>query len=446
MNNKPKTIKNNSLPGPLSLLVQAWRLYRRNFKVLTTLSFIASFSTLIDSILSSLEGINIKSAPALVIPITIAAIGISFWGTISMLYAIINEKNKISIEEALVKGLKKLVPYTWLVILSVFIMLGGFILLVVPGIILFVWLYMADFVLIAENTRGMNALLKSTEYIRGYFWSVAGRVLFISMIIQIPFWVFYYIFKLINLPVFLALTFNVFASIIITIFNRTYGFLIYKHLKSIKGEITIRSSSGSKTFFIIFGILGVIIPIVLMILFLMFLFVIPSNFNTAQKSPTTIQIPEDSTVNWKSYTNEKYGYTVKYPTTWSEKLNCEGKGIEGFDYICFFSDDLERGRVSIHAGSTYYFIGLPAEDYCVDKYKEQSYDRQEVIVEGYTAIKCSGSPATTNTLTGIVKDGKIVINFHARYDRDSKKQILSVFDQILSTFKFTDQSNAEGTF
>ena len=146
---------------------------------------------------------------------------------------------------------------------------------------------LVPYVSIAENTFGMNALLKSREYIRGYFWSVASRVLFILVINQIAFWVSSYVFKFFHLPLYIVLIFSVIISIIIMIFNLIYGFLLYKNLKSIKGEITLRPSSRNKAFFIICGIIGAIIPIILIILYLLFLFVIPSNFNTSEKSPTT---------------------------------------------------------------------------------------------------------------------------------------------------------------
>lgn len=288
LNKKSETIKKNSLPGPFSLLGQAWKLYRKNFKTLTVLSFIASISSLSDSIFSYLDGINYKLSPTLVVPVTIATTGVWFWGIVSMLFAIIDEKNGISIKEALIKGLKKLVPYTWLVFLSIFVLFGGFLFFIIPGIIFFVWFYMDIFVLAKENIGGMSALLRSREYIRGYFWSVASRILFIVVIFQIAFWVSSYIFKLFHLPLYMVLILNVIVSIISGIFGLIYGFLLYKSLKSIKGEITPRSSSKDKVFFVICGILGAIIPVILIMLYLLFLFVIPLSLN---RSDTTQMLP-----------------------------------------------------------------------------------------------------------------------------------------------------------
>jgi hypothetical protein len=52
--------------------------------------------------------------------------------------------------------------------------LGGFILLIIPGIILAVWFSQAAFIYALENIGGTDALRKSREYIRGRWWKVLG--------------------------------------------------------------------------------------------------------------------------------------------------------------------------------------------------------------------------------------------------------------------------------
>jgi len=270
MNNMGKIIKNNSLPSPISLLKQAWEIYKRNFKTLAILSLVVSFSSFISNDSSFLGGIIFESSLALYISIIIVVTAISFWGFVATLYTIKDEKNGVNITEALSKGLTKLVPNLWVLFLSVFIMLGGFFLFVVPGIIFWIWFSMSNFVLVTENVGGMSALLKSREYIRGYFWAVAGRLLFFLIITLISLWLPSYLFKLFHLPLYINSIYSGINSMIITPFYLIYGFLLYRRLKSIKGEIAVRTSAKSKTLFIICGALGVIILIFLIIMFLFF--------------------------------------------------------------------------------------------------------------------------------------------------------------------------------
>lgn len=242
-------IKNNSLPGPLSLLEEAWKIYRRNFKIFLVLSLLVSFSSFTSNILPFLGGINLKSSPALVILLTIVGIAVSFWGSVSMLYTIRDEENGTNIRDSLAKGWKKLLPYAWVLFLSIFITFGGLILFIVPGILFFVWFFMADFIVVSENVGGMSALLKSREYIRGYFWAVAGRLLFVWIIGILTFWTPVYLFKLLHLPSYVSSIYSFISHILGGPFYLAYGFLLYRHLKSIKGGITIRSSSKNKAFF-----------------------------------------------------------------------------------------------------------------------------------------------------------------------------------------------------
>lgn len=71
--------------------------------------------------------------------------------------------------------------YWWVLFLSGIICLGGFILLIVPGIIFAIWYCLASFILISENLKGMNALNKSKEYVKGRWGQVFWRILVVAV-------------------------------------------------------------------------------------------------------------------------------------------------------------------------------------------------------------------------------------------------------------------------
>ncbi len=79
-------------------------------------------------------------------------------------------------------------PMIWVSLLSGVIMLLGFVLFIIPGIIFSVWFLFASYVLLYEGTRGTAALRESKAMVRGKWWAVFGRVIvlvFFSFVVGI---------------------------------------------------------------------------------------------------------------------------------------------------------------------------------------------------------------------------------------------------------------------
>jgi hypothetical protein len=70
-----------------------------------------------------------------------------------------------------------LVPsFAWVALLQLIAILVGFVLLVVPGFLAFVWLYFAQYALVLDGYRSWPALLYSRELMRRRFFKVAIRI------------------------------------------------------------------------------------------------------------------------------------------------------------------------------------------------------------------------------------------------------------------------------
>lgn len=174
-----------------------------------------------------------------------------FWGLSAVICAVSDET--LGMRDSLEAGSKKLWSFIWIFTILSYIVTGGFLLVVIPGIIFSIWFFFSQFILAREDERGMSALLKSKEYVKGYWFDVFLRMFIIwiisAVVSGIPFigWI-------------LSVFFMPFAMI--------FSFLVYEDLKAIKGDVSYVSSSGEKLKWIGAGTLGYIVVPFLLIAFL----------------------------------------------------------------------------------------------------------------------------------------------------------------------------------
>ncbi len=69
-------------------------------------------------------------------------------------------------------------PVILVAVLQCLVILGGFLLLVIPGIIFLVWFAFAQIAVVLDHQRGFNALSFSREIVSGRFWSALWFLLF----------------------------------------------------------------------------------------------------------------------------------------------------------------------------------------------------------------------------------------------------------------------------
>jgi len=258
----------SSLPGATAIFGQAWSIYKQRFgtflgvMIIPTLIMIALLAILAGGGFLSFGLLSSKFAAGGIGLLTLLAIlffVIAFisqaWGQTALLYAIKDSQEGIGVIESYRRGWHKILSYWWVSLLAGFITLGGFLLLIVPGVIFAVWFSLAAFVLIAEDLRGMNALLKSKEYVKGKWGSVFWRFLFIGGISLILSLIPIIIFALLKIP-FGEEVSRFVVGLFLTPLVMTYSFLVYSNLKTLKGEFVFAPTGGKKASFILVGILG----------------------------------------------------------------------------------------------------------------------------------------------------------------------------------------------
>ncbi|HBK34353.1 TPA: hypothetical protein DEP34_01720 [Candidatus Uhrbacteria bacterium] len=74
--------------------------------------------------------------------------------------------------ELLLRARTLIKPVILVAVLQCLVVLGGFLLLIVPGIIFLIWFAFAQIAVILDHQRGFDALSFSREIVSGRFWSV----------------------------------------------------------------------------------------------------------------------------------------------------------------------------------------------------------------------------------------------------------------------------------
>lgn len=100
---------------------------------------------------------------------------LGLWLGAAMLYAVRDDMVDNGVVGSYRYGWNKIPALFWVSVLSMFAVLGGVFLAIVPGVIAAVWLIATRFIVVVEGDRGIYALAKSKAYVTGRWWAVLGR-------------------------------------------------------------------------------------------------------------------------------------------------------------------------------------------------------------------------------------------------------------------------------
>lgn len=285
-------------PSAPQILVQSIKFYKANWRAL--LPYVAIPVTV------SLITLLLKNLVALDIFFTILSSLVGFFSTIAFLLALKDPQQ--SVPKVYRQSLHLAWPFAWTTLLVGLVSLGGYILLIVPGIILTILLSFATFSLIFEDQRGIKALIRSWHLVSGNKLSVFWRILFFaiaSLILSIP-------ILMVNIPSVIS-TFqgvqpspsSVFGGIYSTIvygllvapLGTIYSYSIYSYLKQLKPQpATTQEEAKIRTRIRIFLILGGVgIVLLITIPFIILGFVVNVFLNQPQTVPS-IPLPSPESI------------------------------------------------------------------------------------------------------------------------------------------------------
>jgi len=250
---RPRPLPKKKLPDIGDLFKESWQLFQRRFAVLIGLYLLTMVAFMLPVGISIgiaiLAGMAMGGGAVVLAGLFGLLVGLylGFRCFAAFLHAVIDEQ--LAFGAALEKGKELVFPLGWIGFLTSFIIGGGFILLIIPGIIFMVWFFFAQFILVKEEAHGMSALLKSREYVRGEWFNVALRLLLV--------WAASVLLGIIPLagPI-LAVAFFPFVMI--------FHYLLYRDLREMKGDVPIACGTVDILKWPAVALLGfVLVPLVL---------------------------------------------------------------------------------------------------------------------------------------------------------------------------------------
>ncbi len=227
------------LTGIGELFQRSWHLYRMRFHAF---SLIYLFYLVPQMLISGFCFYVYKMSPHPLNPFLTAWIAsgviigvlISVWGQAAFVYAVSDPSAGIRV--IFQKAAESLRKFVWIYLLFFALTIAGFVLFVVPGIIMMVWFSFSVFILAGTGETGINALLESRQYVKGLWWPVFMRLLAVWALS----------FGLASLPVVGTLLFLFFMPYLIT-----YTSQLYKELAGLKGVISKPSDRDRKKWAVI---------------------------------------------------------------------------------------------------------------------------------------------------------------------------------------------------
>jgi len=190
---KVKIEKPEKLKGVIQLIKESWEMYYSNLRTILYIMLVPLAFFILQSIISyafvliasGQNNISIVAVTILSITLSLVYGVLTLLATVAMILSI---KDDLSAKEAYSRGISLFFSYLWVIVLNTLIVLGGLVLLIIPGLIFIVWFMFSQYALIFEGKKGFQALKRSKELAEGRFVDIIYRVVvFAAMMISIYF-------------------------------------------------------------------------------------------------------------------------------------------------------------------------------------------------------------------------------------------------------------------
>lgn len=186
------------IPGTWTLIKESWTLIKklwRKFLLLQLVQVVASalFAVFALPVLGGAISWVVLSGPSALLGTGVFG-ALLFFGLLifSLIISILvyiatfelakNQSAALGIWTRVWDARKKFWGLLWVMILATLATLVGYVVFIIPGIVIGIWLTQSTIVFIYEGTRGTAALKRSRELVRGFWWTVFARMLVFALV------------------------------------------------------------------------------------------------------------------------------------------------------------------------------------------------------------------------------------------------------------------------
>jgi hypothetical protein len=235
----------------------AWRLYTDRFAVVTTIVLAPSVLLGLGDIFKYVGGLPISIAGSILLACGVLLSIVAGAATIHSLH------HSTGFDESYRAGGRLLWPLILIALLMGFAVLGGFVMLIIPGVWLAIMLIFSNYVLVIEGKHGFAALTESREYVKGYWWAIFGRIILLIIVFLVAYVIVSIPFGLVGGMIGRALASTI-VTLFIVPFSVAYYYTIYRNLVALKPHVQNEHASGKKTFIIIAQVVGAVFVILVL--------------------------------------------------------------------------------------------------------------------------------------------------------------------------------------
>lgn len=236
-----------------SLFSDSWNLYKERWQILVEIVLLPTLVVVLGYVLLYL-GFPFSILGGLVI-----FIGYVIF-VFSILPVIFSLHHGAGVDASYKATIGSFWPFMWVAVLEILAVLGGFMMLIIPGIWLAIALSLVAYVFMVERRHGIDALRQSKDYLKGYWWAMLGRVLLLGLM-------FLAATIIIEIPVMIIAgnAARVLVTMVLTLFfvpfSAIYHYVIFENLRALKPELAEAQTKKGTAFIKTSAIVGIAVPV-----------------------------------------------------------------------------------------------------------------------------------------------------------------------------------------
>jgi hypothetical protein len=174
---------NSSLDGAVTLLKSSWEVYKKHWKILSTLFVIPSVINLISSLASFQQGsASIWTSGILTLLSIIASFILVPVGILAVSRLDQGQVMGMSVSSVFRSSLVFLIPLLLLYVLEGLIILGAAVFLVIPALLISYYVFFSAYCLIIDGKKGFSAFEESFRLVKDQFFPIVWRFLFAALV------------------------------------------------------------------------------------------------------------------------------------------------------------------------------------------------------------------------------------------------------------------------